>query len=575
MPKDALAARLRSGLLFGDGSTGVQLTLRGMPAGVCPEQWCAEHPDIVTALHRDYIAAGSGFISTPTFGGSPLKLDKFGLSAQTWQINAALARLSRAAVQGTDVLVAANIGPTGELMEPMGMTTFEQVLQGYREQVMGLLEGEPDFFLLETFMDVAEARAAVIAIKQCCDLPIVVGFTFEGARTLTGASPQSIAILFEALGAAAVGCNCSGGPDTLVDIITQMRRVSNLALFAKPNAGIPHMQGDQTVFDVQPDDFADAMPRLVRAGAAIIGGCCGTGPAHIRAMVQACADVRPPAPAAPAAFTLASSRRYLQHTDADGLLIIGTAITPNTDGELADALRDGDLGAATQLAREQYSNGAHIVSINTALDAADEVALLRDTVLEVAGFSGVPLSISSTNSDALRATLREYPGKALLHAVTPGEHSAPLLRDAALYGAAVVLLPIEAAQLPADNHQRMRLAEALMDQALAAGICPENILMDCAAPAIAQCNTAALQAVAFARQCHERGWRTVAGIYAISHGLPARERANAAYLSMLCGAGLYAAMLNPTQDMLDTAVACNLLRGSDSHCAAYREHFHR
>lgn len=568
MNKSDFDELLAQGLMLGDGALGTELARRGQPAGVCPELWAVSHPEVLQQLGQEYIAAGARFITTPTFGGAPLKLARYGLEDRCAELNAQCVHITRAAALGS-CLVAANIGPTGELLVPMDSATHEELIAMYRQQVTGLLQGNPDFFLLETFMDIAEARAAVIAIKELCNLPFVVSMTFEHGRTLTGATPEAAAVVFTALGASAVGCNCSGGPESLVEVVKAMARHTTLPIFAKPNAGLPQVINGTAAYPMNPEEFAAAASMLADAGAAIIGGCCGTTPQHIAALSKSLKNRKPvPHPGADALY-LSSQRRVAAVYTNGPLCIIGEKINPSGKAALIAELQKGCADTALRLAQVQMNAGVQLFDINAGAGGVDEPAALSMLVEELSMATPLPLSIDSANPDAMEKALRLYAGRALLNSINLSTHADRLFHFARLYGAAPVLMPLDGWSLPPTAQGRRGIIDKLLDMAHSYGFDRHSLLIDCGTPCAAMCVSAAKEAVEFTRQMHDEGYKTVAGISNVSYGLPERSVLNAAYLAELVSAGLSAAILNPVKAMMGMAAACSVLRGDDAYCEKY------
>ncbi len=540
MDKNTFVSLLRQGILLGDGATGTELTRRGMPVGACPELWAAEHPDAARSLIADYVHAGSQFLTTPTFGGSAIKLARFGLGERTEELNAILAKLTREAAPA-GALVAANIGPSGELLQPLGTLGIDEMIEGFRRQVAGLLQGNPDFFLLETFMDPAEARAAVLAIRELSDLPFVVSCTLQNGRTLTGATPESIAVLFTALGAAAVGCNCSGGPDTLRDAIAAMARHTNLPLYAKPNAGVPKVIDGRTVFDMKKDAFAEGMGRLVEAGATLVGGCCGTSPDYIATLSQTLRGLSPARRQPVDSLFLCSTRRVATVDGAGPLCVVGAGIDPNGADDLTEDLKGCRADVAVERAMDQMAAGVRALAVNVAVPGIDEARAMDAVVGELSVTVPLPLLISSVNPTALEAGLRPTCGRAALGPVALDGDTDAKLKLAQKYGAVAVLLPTEHGKLPADCAGRVARAEQLLARAAAHGLDRQSLLIDVGDDSPV--------AVEFAREMTQRGWHTIAG----AAGLVGQHLVNADRLAELAAAGLGAALLHPTEEAMDAA----------------------
>ncbi|MDD4796527.1 MAG: homocysteine S-methyltransferase family protein [Eubacteriales bacterium] len=568
MLKPELDALLAGGFLLGDGSTGAELSRRGMPAGVSPELWVLENPDVFIQMQQEYIAAGAQFVLSPTFVANPIKLAHYGVGEQAEEINTRLVTLSRRAA-GDRALVAVDLGPTGEFIKPLGTLSLDDIIDCYKRQIRGVLAAQPDFFMLETFMDVSEARAAVLAIKESCDLPFLVSMTFDpSGRTLTGATPQAVAATFTALGASAVGCNCSGGPDSLKAILAAMREVTNLPLIAKPNAGLPEVVNGETVFRMGPDAFVDGMRQLIALGATVVGGCCGTNPDHIAALRDALADLRPAGRPAVRGIW-ASSQRKAVCIGAPHITVIGERINPSGKSELIQELKDLYPDTAMDMAREQQAQGAEILDINAGGAGIDEQAALCMLVEELSQSTTAPFALDSTNADALCAALRLYPGSALLNSIVPGPDAQRLFAAAALYGSTPVLMPMANYKLPATARERLDALTELLDIGACYGFTVANVLVDVVTPPAATAWDTLRQAADFASAAAAMGCTVVAGISNVSFGLPKRAQLNKAWLTALVSRGLRCAILNPTKGMMDTLHAARVIAAEDEYCLDY------
>ena len=328
MTKEELYGLLEKGPVYLDGATGSNLQKSGMPTGVCPEQWILDHPDVILDLQKHYIEAGTQILYAPTFSGNRIKLEEYGLADKIVEINTKLVQLCREAA-GDKGLVCGDMTMTGESLEPMGDLELEELIDIYKEQAKILYEAGVDLFVVETMMSLAETRAAVLAIKETCDLPIMVSMTFdEKGKTLYGNTPEGCMIVLQSLGADVVGINCSTGPERMADMVRQMKQYANVPILAKPNAGLPQMVDGETVYDMGPEEFASFGPMLMEAGAAVLGGCCGTTPEHIARLVAATKDITP-VPVAQERKRVLASERQIQEIDINGpFLVIGERINP-------------------------------------------------------------------------------------------------------------------------------------------------------------------------------------------------------------------------------------------------------
>lgn len=427
-----------------DGATGTELHKQGMPQGICPEKWALENPESLIEIQKKYVESGSDIVYTCTFGANGLKLKEFGIE-RVVDYNRELAKLSKKATAGK-ALVAGDIAPTGQLMAPFGMCSFEEIVQVYKRQVQGLLEGGVDLFIIETMMDIQEARAALLAVKESCALPVMVTMTFEdGGHTIHGTSPLTALITLQSLGADAVGCNCSTGPKEMLRIIRELKPYAKVPLIAKPNAGLPKLVDGKTLFDMNADGFASYVQDFVDAGVNFIGGCCGTTPEFIRSVsvmgkgIKCCetksSNLTP---------ALSSYRDTVFINDDYPLHYIGERINPKQNVALCEEIRNGNMDLVTEYAFEQMDEGALILKVNASAPDIDEVSILTEMVSTLSTMVQVPLLLESSSPEALESALRIYPGRALINTVScEADKLSRILPVAAKYGAAIVLPPLE------------------------------------------------------------------------------------------------------------------------------------
>jgi 5-methyltetrahydrofolate--homocysteine methyltransferase len=359
-------------ILILDGATGTELQKRGMPAGVCPELWVVENPHVIKEIQRAYIRAGSDVVYTCTFGGNRIKLEEFGLGSRTPELNRALARLSREAAS-SGCLVAGDLASTGRFIKPLGDMAFEECVNIYKEQVRGLLEGGVDLFVIETMLDLQEARAALLAVRESCELPVCVSMSFdESKRTLTGTDPVTALITLQSLGADVVGCNCSTGPAQMVEIIAMMKPYAGVPLMAKPNAGLPRLINGRTVFDMGAEEFGSHVKSLAEAGANLLGGCCGTTPEYIGELCRRSADLKPKAPGCRPFSAITSSRKTVFFGSGRPVAVVGERINPTGKKKLQAELKEGSTQEVRRLALEQAEKGADILDVNVGMPGIDE-----------------------------------------------------------------------------------------------------------------------------------------------------------------------------------------------------------
>jgi 5-methyltetrahydrofolate--homocysteine methyltransferase len=409
----------------------------GMPTGVCPEKWVMDNPGSILKIQASYIDAGSDIIYTCTFGANRKKLGEYGLGSQTVQINRTLAGLSRQAA-GDRCLVAGDISSTGKFIKPLGDMDFEECVDIYREQVAGLLEGGVDLFIIETMMDIQEARAALLAVKENCDLPVCVSMTFDESRkTLTGTSPEAALITLQSLGADAVGINCSTGPVQMVEMISAMKPYAKVPLLAKPNAGLPRFVDGSTVFDMGAEEFGSYAESLIQAGATLIGGCCGTSPQYIRELKKNCDGLKPlsvDCTKETAAVTSARKFVLIESTAAEASASEGIMLRDN--GKLLEEIQKGSAREFRKLAREQAEKGAKILKVNLDLSGPDGTDAAADAVTLISSATDMPLCFESSSSEILKKALRVYPGRALISRTCLDEkETEKLMPEASKYGA--------------------------------------------------------------------------------------------------------------------------------------------
>ncbi|MCK5128561.1 MAG: homocysteine S-methyltransferase family protein [Clostridiales bacterium] len=565
MNREEFRQLLQNGPILCDGATGTALSDRGMPLGASDETWMLENPSIVSSMQKEYIKSGARILLTPTFACNRIKLAKHGLTDDIEKINVALANITKEAAND-DALVAAEMGPTGEMIAPMGMLTFDEVYAVFLEQAKVLLNVAPDLFMLETFMSLDEIRAAVLAIRSICELPIVASMTFENTHTLMGNSASSVAITLVAAGADCIGCNCSSGPADLKIVLDEMKKVVEVPLFAKPNAGIPQMSKGKTVFPLQPDEFAKECRSLLKIGVHLIGGCCGTGPKHIQKLNDIIKEhttiklTKKP-------LYICGPRKEIQLSIDMPLTIIGERINPTGQEALSKDFVSGNCATAISMATAQIKNGASILDINVSAPGVNQPDMMYSLVENLSATTPSALCIDSPEDDALEKGLYRFPGKAILNSIT-GEATKceKRLALAAKYGAVPIILPIDDSGLPATAEDRMKILDTILLKANEYDITKDEVIVDAMIMAIAS-GSDAMEAVKFVAMCHQKGILTVVGLSNVSFGLPNRTLINNTYLSMLAGAGLNLVIANPNdKNIIQTIDSINALRGHDDYC---------
>ena len=566
---DALAGDAH--LLF-DGGMGTMLQAAGLVAGEVPELWCLTHADAVTAVHRAYVESGSDVVTTNTFGANRLKLAGAAAVDDVFAAAVACARAAGARY------VAADIGPTGALLRPLGTLSFDEAYDLFAEEARAAARAGADLFIVETMTDLAEAKAAYLACRENTDLPVIVTMTFgEDGRTFLGTSPEVAAVTFDALGADAVGINCSLGPTELLPLAKRMRAVTAKPLLVQANAGLPHVEGDATVYDIGPEAYADAVRALVDAGVDLVGGCCGTTPAYIRLLDRIVSDRRPATHAVEPALTVTSAQNLVALPQGAGrIAVIGERINPTGKKRLQEALSAGEIDYVVSLGISQQEEGANILDVNIGLPGIDEAELLPRVVEALCGSVSLPLMLDSSDPLALEAACRRYPGIPIINSVNGSPESLEaILPIAARYGARLVGLTLDEHGLPATAEERLAIARRIVAAAKDAGIAPERLLIDCLALTVSTDQTQAGETLAaIGRVKRELGTYTTLGVSNVSFGLPERPLLNATFLAAALGAGLDAPILNPgSARYRDTVNAYRVLNAQDAGSRRFIERY--
>lgn len=563
MTREAFRELVKNGPVLLDGATGTNLQKAGMPVGVCPEQWILENSEVLIDLQKQYVEAGTDILFAPTFTASRIKLKEYGLEDHLEEMNRKLVALSKEAAKGTNALVAGDLTMTGEQLYPLGDLMFEDLVDVYKEQAKIIADAGADLFVVETMMSLQECRAAVLAIREVCDLPVMVSLTYnEDGRTLYGTDPVTAVVVMQSLGADAVGMNCSTGPEAMLEPIAKMAEYATIPLLAKPNAGMPELIDGQTVFNVEPEEFAEVGKKLVEEGAAIIGGCCGTTPEHIRALKEAVKGIPVKAPLQTKRRMLTSERKSVEITLDGRFMVIGERINPTGKKKLQAELKEGSLNLVRTMALEQEENGASILDINMGMNGIDEKEMMLRTIYEVTSTVDCPLCIDSSHVDIIEAALRIYPGRALINSISlEKEKFEKLLPIAKKYGAMFILLPLSDEGLPKDSAEKHGIISTIMDEAVRIGMAKEDIIVDGLVATIGANPNAALECFETFSYCkNELELPTACGLSNISFGLPERTYVNTAFLTMAIANGLTMAIANPSQELLmNAAFASDML----------------
>lgn len=546
-----------------DGGMGTMLQAGGLEAGQCPEKLNLTAPERIFAVHQAYIRAGADILTANTFGASRRKLGEDPAACI-----AAGVRLAREAA-GEDAYVALDVGPLGGMLEPYGDMTFQDAYEQFAE-IMDAGAGA-DLVLIETMSDLLEAKAALLAAKERTGLPVFVTMTFgEDGRTFLGVDPATAAVTLTSLGADAVGLNCSLGPKEMGPSLEAMAAATHLPLLIQPNAGIPRLVDGATVFDVGPEEFAACARGFLDAGAAILGGCCGTTPAHIQAL-RALLTGRSPRRREPDGLCRLCGWQKVVTLRPDSIASVGERINPTGRRRLKQALYEKDYDYAAELAIEQQEEGADFLVVNAGLPDIDQEEALPALVLAIQSVSPLPLVIDCSDGPALEKALRVCRGRPMLNSVNGGEDSLrAMLPLAAKYGTGLVVLALDGGGIPDTAQGRWEVARRVVALAQQAGVRREDIFIDCLALAASVSQEGLMETPRAIAMVREAGYKTLLGVSNVSHGLPGRDGINCAYLAACLAAGLNVPIVNTASPRVrDTLAAARVLLGLDTRCAGY------
>jgi 5-methyltetrahydrofolate--homocysteine methyltransferase len=562
--------------LYCDGGMGSLLQAAGLAAGELPERWNISHPEVITDVHRKYLAAGADIMTTNTFGANRLKYDKDGELKAI--VEAAIANARKAVEEAGRGYVALDLGPTGKLLKPLGDLPFETAVSLYKEVVSIGAAAGADLVLIETMSDSYELKAAVLAAKEAginpetgVRLPIFATVIYdEKGKLLTGGNVESTVALLEGLGVDVLGVNCGLGPEQMKGIVKDILEVSSTPILVNPNAGLPRSENGKTVYDVDPKDFAAVMEEIVRMGAVITGGCCGTTPDHIHAMVELTKDIPVQMPEKKHRTVISS---YSQAVVFDKkTIIIGERINPTGKSKFKQALRDHNLEYILREGVTQQDNGADVLDVNVGLPEIDEPSMMEDVVKELQAVIDLPLQLDTSSAEAMERGLRVYNGKPLINSVNGKkevmEQIFPLV---AKYGGVVVGLCLDEDGIPETAEGRIAVGKKIIDTAAAYGIGPEDIILDGLCMTVSSDSQGAIVTLETLRKIRdELGGKSVLGVSNISFGLPQREIINGAFFTMAMESGLSAAIINPNSEaMMRAYYSFNALMNLDPQCSEY------
>ncbi len=562
--------------LYCDGGMGSLLQAAGLAAGELPERWNLSHAEVITDVHRKYLAAGADIMTTNTFGANRLKYDKDGELKAI--VEAAIANARKAVDEAGRGYVALDLGPTGKLLKPLGDLPFETAVSLYKEVVSIGAAAGADLVLIETMSDSYELKAAVLAAKEAGinpktgeRLPVFATVIYdEKGKLLTGGNVESTVALLEGLGVDVLGVNCGLGPEQMKGIVKDILEVSSTPILVNPNAGLPRSENGKTVYDVDPKDFAAVMEEIVKMGAVITGGCCGTTPDHIHTMVELTKDIPVQMPEKKHRTVISS---YSQAVVFDKkTIIIGERINPTGKSKFKQALRDHNLEYILREGVTQQDNGADVLDVNVGLPEIDEPSMMEDVVKELQAVIDLPLQLDTSSAEAMERGLRVYNGKPLINSVNGKkevmEQIFPLV---AKYGGVVVGLCLDEDGIPETAEGRIAVGKKIIDTAATYGIGPEDIILDGLCMTVSSDSQGAIVTLETLRKIRdELGGKSVLGVSNISFGLPQREIINGAFFTMAMESGLSAAIINPNSEaMMRAYYSFNALMNLDPQCSEY------
>lgn len=561
---------IKSNRLIFDGGMGTMLQNAGLEAGGLPEVYNIEHPDIVLDIHKKYTAAGADVITSNTFQANALKLDGCGYSVE--EIITAGVKLAK---QGGAKYTVLDIGPLGQLMEPMGTMSFEQAYELFKQQIVAGEKAGADIVLLETMSDLLEVKAGILAVRENTSLPVFVTMTFqEDGRTFVGCDPISVAVTLSGLGVDALGVNCSLGPEELMPVIDELIKYSRVPIMVQPNAGLPKIRDGKTVYDISPDVFAKYMGEIAEKGAVILGGCCGTTPEFIKKTAEILKNIPYRTPKYERITAVCSGSKTVVFDD--GVTVIGERINPTGKKKLKEKLREQDFGYLVGEAISQKAAGADVLDVNCGLPEIDEPETLKKAVREIQAAVNLPLQLDSSDKNAIEAGIRIYNGKPIINSVNGKDESMrAIFPIAQKYGAVIVGLCLDENGIPETAEGRYEIAKRIVDRAAEYGIPKEDIVIDCLVLTASAQQKLVIETIKAIRLVKGRlGVKTVLGVSNVSFGLPARPVLNSVFLAAGFGAGLDSAIVNPmSSEIMKAFRAFKVLNNQDKDAVEYIENY--
>ena len=543
MDKQEFLDKLKEKVFVMDGAMGTELQKKGFTKG-CPDELNIKDPELIKSIHKSYADAGSNIIETNTFGASRLKLAEYGLQDKVKEINQAAVKNIRDACPGC--LVAGDIGPLGDLIEPLGKLTFDQAYEAFKEQAEALKDA--DFILIQTFFDIKELKAAIIAVKDVFDGPIVTSMTFQEGRTTTGTDIESYITVAEALGVDVIGTNCSDGPEGMYETIKSASKLTGKPLWVEPNAGMPKIKGETTIWDYPIDRFADFSRKFVELGAVCVGGCCGTNPDFMKRVADSVKGLKPIQRKAEKQTRLCSRTNTLTIKPT---MIVGERINPTNKKDFQEELKQGKMDYVRKTALNQVEQGAQLLDINVGVAGLDESGVLPKAIETAQSITDVPLVIDTSNTEALELALKHSDGKPLINSVSGGEKSLKsVLPLAKKYGAAILALCLDEEGIPKTKEKRIEVGKKIIAEAEKIGIAKQDIIVDSLVLTIATNPENEKIILDSVKEFKSLGYKTILGISNISHGLPNRSEINSKFLTKASKIGLDLGIINPLDNIV-------------------------
>lgn len=559
-------------ILILDGAMGTELQKKQiLKTGDCPDYLNITHRKDIQNIHKSYLDAGADIIVTNTFGANRIKLNEFGLGKEVYNINRSAVELAKEVVGDTG-FVSLSMGPTGKFIEPVGDTNFDDIKNIFKEQAKGAVDADVDLFSLETFMDIKEIKAAIVGIRELSDKPIIAMMTFaEDGRSILGTSPEVFAITISAMDVDVVGANCSVGPDKLNKFVKRMANVTNKPLIIQPNAGMPLLIDNKTVFPVQAEEFASYADEFAKY-ASIVAGCCGTGPKHIRLLAGKLKSASVAKRSVPKFTSLTSRNRYTYLGYSRPVVFIGERLNPTGKKHLQAQLKDGKTGLYRKEAMDQKEHGAEVLDVNVGMAMIDEAVMMKKCILSVQSVVDIPLIVDSSDAKAIEEGLKAADGKVLINSVNGSKDSMnKILPMAKKYGAAVLALLLDDKGIPDTAEGRLKILDRIVNEAKKYGIEKENIIADSLALTVGSDKKRALETLKTIKLIKEKyNITTVLGLSNVSFGMPNRTLINSAYLAIAIYNGLDAAIVNPYDPLLwQIKYAADLITNRDRDASLY------